>query len=68
MAKRAHAVSVGVPSSHAAPVSHPEAMTRLIERAADLPSVAAPSLPATGGRTWLPIGLAPGARTLGRGG
>ncbi|MFD9007046.1 alpha/beta fold hydrolase [Streptomyces sp. NPDC059582] len=34
MAKRAHAHTVEVDSSHAAPVSHPGAVTRLIEQAA----------------------------------
>ncbi|WP_078629341.1 alpha/beta hydrolase [Streptomyces sp. 142MFCol3.1] len=67
MAKRANAVSVEVPSSHAAPVSHPEAITQLIERAAHLPSVTAPGLAATGGHTWRLVGLAAGAASLGAG-
>ncbi|MEU2113978.1 alpha/beta hydrolase [Streptomyces sp. NPDC019507] len=67
MAKRANAVSVEVPSSHAAPVSHPEAMAELIERAASLRSVTTSSLAATGERTWVTVGVAAGATTLGAG-
>ncbi|MEV5149072.1 alpha/beta hydrolase [Streptomyces sp. NPDC052727] len=67
MAKRANAVSVEVPSSHAVPVSHPEAMARLIERAAGLRSVTSPSLAATGDRIWIMVGVAAGAATLGAG-
>ncbi|MFD4721499.1 alpha/beta fold hydrolase [Streptomyces sp. NPDC058423] len=67
MAKRANAVSVEVPSSHAAPVSHPEAMAELIERAASLRSVTTSSLAATGGRTWITLGVAACVTTLGAG-
>ncbi|MFE5375469.1 alpha/beta fold hydrolase [Streptomyces mirabilis] len=34
MAERAHAHTIEIDSSHAAPVSHPDAVTRIIERAA----------------------------------
>ncbi|GGT46515.1 alpha/beta hydrolase [Streptomyces chromofuscus] len=67
MAKRAKAVSVEVPSSHAAPVSHPEATAELIERAAGLRSMTPSSLAATGGPTWIMVGVAAGATTLGAG-
>lgn len=67
MAKRANAVSVEVPSSHAAPVSQPEAMTRLIERAAGERSLTSSSLANTGSRTWILVGLAAGITTLGAG-
>ncbi|MBV7698808.1 alpha/beta fold hydrolase [Streptomyces sp. TRM70350] len=66
MAKRANAVSVEVPSSHAAPVSHPEELTRLIQRAAGVASPSSPSLAATGrDHTWTLVGLAAGTTTLG---
>lgn len=67
MANRAHAVSVEVSSSHVAPVSHPEAVTDLIETAARATtSQTAPSLAATGRRpTWLLAGAAVGTATLG---
>ncbi|MCD0484134.1 alpha/beta hydrolase [Streptacidiphilus sp. ASG 303] len=66
MARRAHAVSVEIRSSHVAPVSHPDAVTGLIERAARGGTSAGSTLAATGGtRTWLLTGAAVGAVAFG---
>ncbi|KPI06134.1 hypothetical protein OK006_6563 [Actinobacteria bacterium OK006] len=66
MAKRAHAVTVEIHSSHVAPVSHPEAVTDLVEQAAArISGPSTPALAATGASTWKLLGAAAGLAALG---
>ncbi|MEU0039916.1 alpha/beta hydrolase [Streptomyces sp. NPDC006333] len=66
MAKRAHAVTVEIHSSHVAPLSHPEAVTDLVEQAAGrTPEPSTTALASTGSSTWALLGGAAGLTAVG---